>query len=241
MRLIGVAAVGAMLLVPTAAKADVLVTISKSQQRMSVAVDGAELYRWPVSTGRRGFPTPSGSFHPVRLERHWYSRQYDMTPMPWSMFFFRGYAVHGTMEAHNLGHAASHGCVRLRPDHAATLFSLMRKQKLTATRIVVMDKALPPAPDAAPMAEAETPRPVPVSAAPAAAKAAPADDSVIAETSRDIAPRPEISRADAKALAQARASQPRQHFAARGDEAAVLRGREAWLRGLAHKYGFREW
>jgi len=137
MRLIGVAAVGAMLLVSAAAKTDVLVNISKSQQRMSVAVDDTELYRWPASTGRRGFATPSGSFHPVRLERHWYSRQYEMTPMPWSMFFFRGYAVHGTMEAHNLGRAASHGCVRLRPDHAATLFSLMHKQKLAAIMIVV--------------------------------------------------------------------------------------------------------
>ncbi len=87
------------------------------------SIDGTELYRWPVSTGRRGHVTPSGTFHPIRLERHWYSRQYELTPMPWAMFFFRGYAVHGTMEAYNLGHVASHGCVRLRPDHAATLFS----------------------------------------------------------------------------------------------------------------------
>ena len=66
--------------------------------------------------------------------------------MPWSMFFFRGYAVHGTMEAYNLGRAASHGCVRLRPDHAATLFSLMHKRKLAETKIVVMDGPLPAAP-----------------------------------------------------------------------------------------------
>jgi hypothetical protein len=240
MRLIGVAAVGAMLLVSAAAKADLLVTISKSQQRMSVAVDGAELYRWPVSTGRRGFATPSGNFHPVRLERHWYSRQYDMTPMPWSMFFFRGYAVHGTMEARNLGHAASHGCVRLRPDHAATLFSLMRKQNLAATKIVVIDRPLPPVPGATPMADADAVRPVAVSAVPAAKSAA--DDNVAAETSRAAAPSPAISGAEVKAVAQVRASEPRHHVvAARGDEAAVLRRREAWLRGLAHKYGFREW
>lgn len=241
MRLIGVAAVGAMLLVSAAAKADVLVTISKSQQRMSVAVDGAELYRWPVSTGRRGFATPSGNFHPVRLERHWYSRQYEMTPMPWSMFFFRGYAVHGTMEAHNLGHAASHGCVRLRPDHAATLFSLMHKQKPAATRIVVLDRPLPPVPGATPMAEADAARPVAFSLAPAA-KAAPAEDNVAGATRRDTAPSPAISKADVKAIAQVRASEPRHHVvAAHGDETIVLRGRQAWLRGLAHKYGFREW
>jgi hypothetical protein len=233
MRLTGVAVLGAALLVSASAQADVLVSISKSQQRMSVAVDGTELYRWPVSTGRRGFPTPSGSFHPVRLERHWYSRQYEMTPMPWSMFFFRGYAVHGTMEAHNLGRAASHGCVRLRPDHAATLFALMHKQKLAATMIVVTDKPLPPV-AGAPMAEAETARPVPVAATPAA-KAAREDDNVAADAPRDPAP------ADVKTIAHVRASEPRQLVAARGDDAAALRGRQAWLRGLAHKYGFREW
>ncbi len=239
MRLTGVAVLGAALLMSASAQADVLVSISKSQQRMSVAVDGTELYRWPVSTGRRGFPTPSGSFHPVRLERHWYSRQYEMTPMPWSMFFFRGYAVHGTMEAHNLGRAASHGCVRLRPDHAATLFSLMHKQKLAATMIVVTDKPLPPV-AGAPMAEAETARPVPVATAPVA-KAALADDGVEVNTPRDLTSSRAVSRVDVKAIAHVSASEPRQLVAARGEDAAVLRGRQAWLSGLAHKYGFREW
>ena len=108
-------------------KAELVVNISKSQQRLAVMVDGAEAYRWPISSGRRGFETPTGSYRPTRLERHWYSRQYNRTPMPWAMFFHRGYAVHGTMEAYNLGHAVSHGCVRLRPDKAAILFSLMRR------------------------------------------------------------------------------------------------------------------
>jgi L,D-transpeptidase catalytic domain len=163
----------------------------------------------------------------VRLERHWYSRQYEMTPMPWSMFFFRGYAVHGTMEAHNLGRAASHGCVRLRPDHAATPFSLMHKQKLAATMIVVTDKPLPPV-AGAPLAEAETARPVPVATA-LVANAALANNGV------------EVSRVDVKAIAHVSASEPRQLVAARGEDAAVQRGRQAWLRGLAHKYDFREW
>src|SRR5260370_42544141 len=118
MRIDAAAAFGAVLLLATSAQADVLVNISKSQQRASVTVDGTEVYRWPVSTGRRGHDTPAGKFRPLRLERHWYSRQYEMTPMPWAVFFNRGYAVHGTMEAYNLGHAASHGCVRLRPDNA---------------------------------------------------------------------------------------------------------------------------
>src|ERR1700712_4146619 len=116
----------ALLCLGATAQAEVLVSISKSQQRLSVMVDGTEAYRWPVSTGRRGHDTPAGKFRPTRLERHWYSRQYEMTPMPFAVFFHRGYAVHATMEAHNLGQVASHGCVRLRPDNAAILYSLVR-------------------------------------------------------------------------------------------------------------------
>jgi len=94
---VAAAAFGALLLLPAPAKAELLVSVSKSQQRVAVVVDGSETYRWPVSTGKRGHETPSGSFRPIRLERHWYSRQYELTPMPWAMFFHRGYALHGTM------------------------------------------------------------------------------------------------------------------------------------------------
>ena len=157
MRCIAIAALGALLCQPAPAKAELLVNISKSQQRLSVTIDGAEAYRWPVSTGRRGHETPTGKFRPIRLERHWYSHEYGMTPMPWAVFFHRGYAVHGTMEAYNLGHAASHGCVRLRPDNASTLFSLVRHEGVRNTRIVIMSGPLPALPGAAPLAEADTP------------------------------------------------------------------------------------
>lgn len=158
MRYVAIAAFSALLCLSAPAKAELLVSISKSQQRLAVVIDGAETYRWPVSTGVRGHDTPTGSFHPTRLERHWYSRQYSLTPMPWAMFFHRGYAVHGTMEVYNLGRAASHGCVRLRPDNAAIMYALMRRQGLRNTQVVVMDGALPALPDATPMAEAETPQ-----------------------------------------------------------------------------------
>lgn len=143
MRWMGVAAACVVLGLAGQARAEVTVTISKSQQKMAVAIDGTEAYRWPISTGRRGFETPTGKFKFFRLERHWYSRQYELTPMPWSSFFFRGYAVHGTMEASNLGKAASHGCVRLRPDNAALLFALVRKHGFNKTRVVVNDAPLP--------------------------------------------------------------------------------------------------
>ena len=151
-------AAGAMLAVclpGSPAKAELVVTISKADQRMSVSVDGSEMYRWPVSTGRGRYATPSGHWRPVRFERSWYSRKYDNAPMPFSIFFHRGYAVHGTTEVHQLGRAASHGCVRLHPDNAATLFSIARAQGALGTRIVVtglrLDGAAAPA--AAPVEE----------------------------------------------------------------------------------------
>jgi lipoprotein-anchoring transpeptidase ErfK/SrfK len=127
--------VSALLTVP--ASASVLVHINKSTQRMTVSVDGAPRYSWPVSTGRAGFGTPNGTFRPQRLERKWFSRKYYNSPMPHSIFFHGGYAIHGTSELRRLGGPASHGCVRLHPGNAATLFALVRREGAGATRIVV--------------------------------------------------------------------------------------------------------
>ena len=91
----------------------VVVQIDKSSQRMSVSVNGATRYNWPVSTGRDGYGTPSGVFQPQRLARRWYSRKYYNSPMPYSIFFYYGFAIHGTSDLARLGGPASHGCVRL--------------------------------------------------------------------------------------------------------------------------------
>ncbi|MGE0564327.1 MAG: L,D-transpeptidase [Pseudolabrys sp.] len=132
----GVLIAAGVMVVALPARAELVVTISKADQRMSVTVDGSEMYRWPVSTGRGRYATPNGRFRPVRFERSWYSRKYDNAPMPYSIFFYKGYAVHGTTELKQLGRPASHGCVRLHPDNAATLFSLAAVNS-RSTRIVV--------------------------------------------------------------------------------------------------------
>ena len=134
----------AFLLAPPAsdvAKADVLIAINKSAQSMSVMVDGRERHRWPVSTGRYGGP-PSGAYAPERMERSWYSRKYNWSPMPHAIFFHEGYAIHGTNYVSRLGRPASHGCVRLHPSHAAQLFALVRSEGMGRTRIVVSNSAL---------------------------------------------------------------------------------------------------
>lgn len=120
----------------TPAAAEVIITVDKSTQRMTVTVDGAERYTWPVSTGLAGGP-PNGTYRPERLERSWYSHMFGMAPMPHSIFFRGAYAIHGTIVISRLGRRASHGCVRLHPDNAATLFALVQHQGPAHTRIVV--------------------------------------------------------------------------------------------------------
>ncbi|MBL8585627.1 MAG: L,D-transpeptidase [Bradyrhizobiaceae bacterium] len=115
---------------------DVVITIDKSSQRMSVAVDGVRRHSWAVSTGTGGGP-PSGVYRPQRLERSWYSRKFGLAPMPHSIFFHEGYAIHGTTHVSRLGRRASHGCVRLHPSNAAALYAIVRSEGAGRTRIVV--------------------------------------------------------------------------------------------------------
>ena len=92
----------------------------------------------PVSTGRFGYGTPSGTYHPFRMEATYFSKEWDDAPMPHSIFFTpRGHAIHGTLHTANLGLPVSHGCVRLSPDNAATLYSLVSAQGMSHTTVVV--------------------------------------------------------------------------------------------------------
>jgi lipoprotein-anchoring transpeptidase ErfK/SrfK len=138
-RLLGLLFAGAAMtvLVTAPAGADVVVHIDKYSQRMDVSIDGYPRYSWPVSTGRSGYGTPSGVFHPQMMARRWFSRKYYNSPMPHSIFFYHGFAIHGTTELSRLGGPASHGCVRLHPQHAAALFSLIERDGRSNTRIVI--------------------------------------------------------------------------------------------------------
>ena len=226
------------------AHADLLVNISKSQQRVSVSIDGTEAYRWVISTGRRGHDTPSGVFRPVRLERHWYSRQYEMTPMPWAMFFHRGYAMHATTEVYNLGRVASHGCVRLRPDNAATLYSLVRRQGMANTKIVVLNGALPPQPAAPPLPGVKPQEPGMASEDGATQSFAKAEsgEELAAKTHNSETPGAEPAAAleeeDVSPRRVARfARSVSYRVSVSNNEAQILRERQDWLRSLDRKYG----
>jgi lipoprotein-anchoring transpeptidase ErfK/SrfK len=136
MRKLTIAAVF-LALATTSAWAGLLVRVDISSQRMTVSENGVRAYSWAISTGRKGYRTPTGSYRPTRLHRIWYSSKYENAPMPHSIFFRGGYAIHGTDRLKSLGRPASHGCVRLHPSNARKLYNLVLAYGRKNTRIVV--------------------------------------------------------------------------------------------------------
>ena len=118
--------------------ATILINIDKTKQQMTVFLDGVESYNWPVSTGKAGYSTPSGTFTATSMNEIWYSKEWDNAPMPHAIFFMKdGHAIHGSYEVKNLGKPASHGCVRISPENAATLYALVEKTGLNNTQVVL--------------------------------------------------------------------------------------------------------
>jgi lipoprotein-anchoring transpeptidase ErfK/SrfK len=116
----------------------ILISIDKAKQRMSVSVDGIQQYDWPVSTGRAGYSTPSGTYTATSMNEIWYSKQWDNSPMPHSIFFIKdGHAIHGSYEVKTLGKPVSHGCVRISPENATTLYALVKANGLENTKVVL--------------------------------------------------------------------------------------------------------
>jgi hypothetical protein len=234
MRGIAIAALGVLLCLAVPARAEILVTISKAQQQLVVTVDGQETYRWPVSTGKPGYDTPSGRFTAFRLEQVYFSKKYDDAPMPNAVFFHGGYAVHGTMEESKLGRPVSHGCVRLSRANAQTLFALVAARGMQNTRLVVSD---------APLMATRLPDP--------AAVAPPPKQELAARIPEPMAPVEKADRANAstgqndfRAVMPAREPEARREArsvprpVSRGNDTARRGDREAGLRAVYRKYGF---
>jgi lipoprotein-anchoring transpeptidase ErfK/SrfK len=127
-----------LLVQPMAASAAQLIArVDVSSQTMTVSYGGEVLHNWAVSTGRKGFYTPRGAWRPQRMATMWRSRKYDNAPMPYSVFFTGGFAVHGTSHVKSLGRPASHGCVRLQTKNAARFYALVQQVGRKNTKIVI--------------------------------------------------------------------------------------------------------
>ena len=118
-----------------ASAANLEARIDLSQQKMRVYQYGRLKHVWPISSGRGGYRTPTGTYRPTRMYREYYSRKYYNSPMPHSIFFRGGYAIHGTNYIKSLGRPASHGCIRLHPSNARTLYNMVQRSGRGSTRI----------------------------------------------------------------------------------------------------------
>lgn len=130
--------IAAVFMIVTGAKADVFITIDKSEQKMYVETP-TDHFVWDVSTGRKGYRTPTGAFQPYLVKKMHYSRKYDNAPMPHSIFFLGGYAIHGTSNLKRLGRPASHGCIRLHPQNARWLYQIVNDYGKDNTYIEIVE------------------------------------------------------------------------------------------------------
>jgi lipoprotein-anchoring transpeptidase ErfK/SrfK len=130
MRFVSVLAIafGALTALSAPARALVRIDVDLGSQSMRVAGDDGERYQWPISSGRAGHLTPRGAFRPIALYPMVHSAKYGNAPMPHSIFFYGQYAIHGTTAVGDLGRPASHGCIRLAPANAATLYGLVNRE-----------------------------------------------------------------------------------------------------------------
>jgi lipoprotein-anchoring transpeptidase ErfK/SrfK len=117
----------------------VVANIDVSSQLMTVKVNGWPTGYWKVSTAREGYHTPRGAYPVTRTAAVYFSKKYDNSPMPNSVFFYGGYAVHGTYHIGGLGRPASHGCVRVAPANAAKFYALVKEYGAARTRITIED------------------------------------------------------------------------------------------------------
>ena len=123
--------------------------IDKTTQTMYLYIDGHHVASWPVSTGkkRRSRETPNMDTHPNgRIYVAYNSKAHPgggdykgLGNMPYAVFVRGGIAIHGTPERNwrRLGRPASHGCIRLHPDHAQYFMNLVKRVGIRQTWITI--------------------------------------------------------------------------------------------------------
>nr|WP_321456771.1 L,D-transpeptidase [uncultured Cohaesibacter sp.] len=117
----------------------VQIRVDISKQKMFVSVNGWKKHTWPISSAKDGFTTPEGLYRPTRMYEEYRSKEYNNASMPYSIFFYRGFAIHGTSAVKSLGKPASHGCIRLHPDNAKELFDLVEVNGKDNTRVFITE------------------------------------------------------------------------------------------------------
>jgi lipoprotein-anchoring transpeptidase ErfK/SrfK len=113
--------------------------VSLADRKLAVVQDDRVLRVFDVAVGAPSSPSPVGRFTIVnRLENPtYYAPGKVIEPGPrnplgtrWLGLGFRGFGIHGTDQPRSIGHARSHGCIRLRNRDVEQLFTLVREGDL---------------------------------------------------------------------------------------------------------------
>lgn len=101
------------------------IEVDLSEQRLYAHEGPKTVFTATVSTGIRQYPTVTGRFTIYAKYRatRMTGPGYDLPNVPWTMFFYRGYAIHGTYWHHNFGHPMSHGCINMKTTEAKWLYN----------------------------------------------------------------------------------------------------------------------
>ena len=108
--------------------------VSIPARKLALVVDGKVVKVYPVAVGKLSTPSPTGTFHiasHVMNPAYWHAGKV-VRPGPgnpvgtrWMSLGYKGYGLHGTNQPASVGHAASHGCIRMRNQDVEELFGLV--------------------------------------------------------------------------------------------------------------------
>ena len=112
------------------------VVVSKANQKVFYFKDGDLENVFICSTALPRYDLAPGRYKVYYRSRNHHSREYDVD-MPYALFFHQGYALHATRAIRRLGRPASHGCIRLHPRDAKTLFGKVE----VGTPVIVLPKS----------------------------------------------------------------------------------------------------
>jgi lipoprotein-anchoring transpeptidase ErfK/SrfK len=101
------------------------IVVSTEDQRIYAYQDGQLIRSDLVSTGLPGSPTVKGDFNIyVKYQADDMSGpDYFLPQVPYVMYFYQGYGIHGTYWHNAFGRPMSHGCVNLPTDEAQWFFN----------------------------------------------------------------------------------------------------------------------
>lgn len=104
------------------------IEINLTEQRLYLHEGNSVVGNFLVSTGLYD-RTPTGTYHTYVKYRYARMRggsgasYYDLSNVPFTMYFYKGYGIHGTYWHNNFGHPMSHGCINMRTSEAEIAYN----------------------------------------------------------------------------------------------------------------------